>query len=109
MIFVKGYFYESKYTSDIFNLASGEPKTINYLASLISSEKTYIPKRPGEPDITHADISKAQSCLGYKPKISFEEGVAKVIKDIDYWKDAPVWNPETIAKATETWFNYLSK
>lgn len=98
---------QSSHECEIFNLASGQTQTINHLASLLSDNVVYIPKRPGEPDITHADISKAKDLIGYAPKVSFEEGVARVLADIDYWKDAPVWTPESIAKATETWFNYL--
>jgi UDP-glucose 4-epimerase len=40
--------------------------------------------------------------------VSFEEGVAKVLADIDYWRNAPLWDPDSIAKATKTWFEYLS-
>ena len=100
---------ESSCQCKVFNLASGKPQSINYLASLISSNVIHIPKRPGEPDVTHADITKASKYLGYKPKVSFEEGVAKVIEAISYWKDAPVWTPDSIAKATETWFNCLGQ
>jgi len=99
---------ESTHECEIFNLASGQTQSINHLASLLSDKVVYIPKRPGEPDITHADISKAKQLIGYDPKVSFDEGVSRVLKDIDYWKDAPVWTPESIAKATETWFNCLS-
>ena len=98
---------KSSINCDVFNLASGNPQSINYLASLISPHCTYIPKRPGEPDVTHADISKATNYLGYRPKVSFEDGVRRVLDSIDYWKDAPVWTPESIAKVTETWFNCL--
>ncbi|KZR61072.1 NAD-dependent epimerase/dehydratase family protein [Prochlorococcus sp. MIT 1306] len=99
--------YESKVTGEIFNLGSGDPKSINYLAKLLGGEKVYIPKRPGEPDVTHADISKAEQMLGYSPKVSFEDGVKKVLADISYWRDAPVWTPDSIEKATRAWFNHL--
>ncbi len=66
-----------------------------------------IPKRPGEPDCTFADISKIKSQLGWEPKISFENGVSEILKNIDYWRKAPVWTPETISKATKDWFYYL--
>ena len=98
---------ESQHTCEVFNLASGRPQTINYLADLLSSRSVNIPKRPGEPDITHADITKAKRMIGYSPKVSFEEGVARVLEEIDYWKDAPVWTEATIAKATQTWFDRL--
>ena len=30
-----------------------------------------------------------------------------ILKNIDYWKEAPVWTPETIKKETTDWFKYL--
>ena len=98
---------QSKFEREIFNIGSGNPQSVNYLAELIGGPKVYIPKRPGEPDVTHADISKAKSEIGYNPKISFEEGVKKVLKNIDYWIDAPVWTPKKIKTATKEWFEYL--
>ena len=67
----------------------------------------FLMKRPGEPDCTWADISRITSELGWRPRVSFEEGVGKILADIDYWRDAPLWNPESIATATKTWFDYL--
>jgi len=32
-----------------------------------------------------------------------------MLKHIDDWKDAPVWEPDTIKKATEAWFEYLGE
>ena len=29
------------------------------------------------------------------------------MKNIDYWKKAPVWNPDSIKEATKDWFKYL--
>ena len=68
-----------------------------------------IRKRPGEPDCTFADIGKISRDLGWAPKISFEEGVARILAAIDYWREAPLWDPNSIAKATETWFKFLDK
>ena len=65
-------------------------------------------KRPGEPDCTWADISKIKSILGWRPRVSFEEGVQMMLENIDYLKDAPVWTPDSIGKATEQWFKYLA-
>ena len=31
------------------------------------------------------------------------------LKNIDYWKNAPVWTPKKINKATKIWFEYLDK
>jgi len=99
---------KSNFEKEIFNIGSGNPQSVNYLAELIGGPKVLIPKRPGEPDITHADISKAKSKIGYNPKVSFEEGVEMVLQNIDYWIDAPVWTPEKIKNETKEWFEYLS-
>lgn len=99
---------KSTYEKSIFNIGSGNPQSVNYLAELIGGDKVFIPKRPGEPDITHADISKAKLELGYNPKVTFEEGVKKVLDEISYWKEAPVWTPEQIENETKEWFEFLS-
>lgn len=92
---------------EIFNVGSGNTYSINLLVKLLGGEKVHIPKRPGEPDCTFADISKIQKTLKWKPKISFEDGVAEMLRHIDYWKNAPVWEPASIAEATKDWFKYL--
>jgi len=105
-------FYKAAITEvsgEIFNLGSGNPQSVNYLVKLLKGEVIYLPKRPGEPDCTWADISKITNKLKWHPSISFEEGVNKVLENIDYWKDAPLWNPKSIEQATKIWFDYLSK
>ena len=47
--------------------------------------------------------------LGWKAKVTFEEGVQKVLDNIDYWREAPVWTPDSIEEATDDWFRYLGK
>ena len=91
----------------VYNLGTGKPQSVNRLVQLLGGEKLKIPKRPGEPDCTWADISRITSELDWRPQVSFEEGVEKVLTDIDYWRSAPLWDPDSIAKATKTWFEYL--
>ncbi len=98
---------ETKRTGEIWNLGAGNPQSVNRLVELIGGTVTYIPKRPGEPDVTWADIGKITRELGWKPEIPFEEGVRRMMAEIDKWRDAPLWDPESIAKATRTWFDYL--
>ncbi len=91
----------------IFNVGTGKPQSINHLVSLLGGAKVHIPKRPGEPECTWADIRKIQAQLGFTPKVSFEDGVQKILKHIDYWREAPVWTPQSIQEATQDWFKYL--
>lgn len=93
--------------NETFNVGSGGTYSVNLLCELLGGKTTHIPKRPGEPDCTFADISKIQDALGWKAGVSFEEGVNKVLDQIDYWKEAPVWTPDTIGAATKDWFKYL--
>lgn len=100
---------ESEVTGEVFNLGAGNPQPIEKLARLIGGEITYLPKRPGEPDCTWADIAKIQRTLGWSPTVSFEEGVATMLGHIEHWADAPVWDPASIAEATKTWFKFLTR
>jgi len=99
---------ETQHVGQTYNLGANNPQSINTLLKLLgANEITYIPKRPGEPDCTWADTSKIQTELNWEPKVSFEDGVAKMLSEIECWQDAPLWTPENIAQATQTWFTYL--
>lgn len=100
---------ESDVVGEIINIGTGKPQSVNHLAELIGGEMVHIPKRPGEPESTHADITKAARLLKWKPEASFEEGVRIMLDNISYWKSAPVWDEKSIGKATEKWFKYLGK
>jgi len=99
---------KSGVAGEIFNVGSGSPVSINDLVKLLGGEKIHIPKRPGEPERTHADIGKIKRMLKWKPEVSFEEGVGIMIKNIDCWSKAVVWTPRAIADSTREWFKYLS-
>jgi UDP-glucose 4-epimerase len=92
-----------------FNLGAGAPQSVNRLVELIGGPVVHVPKRPGEPDCTWADTAKIRRMLGWAPATGFEQGVAKMMEDIQRWRDAPLWEPDSIARATETWFRYLGK
>ncbi|MDC0033714.1 GDP-mannose 4,6-dehydratase [Alphaproteobacteria bacterium] len=92
---------------EIYNLGAGQPQTVNRLVEILGGEVTYIPERPGEPNCTWADITKIQRELGWAPEVSFEAGVAQMLENIAYWEDAPLWDSESISKATAAWFQYL--
>ena len=100
---------KSNITNEIFNVGSDNTYSINYLVELLGGEKVYIPKRPGEPDCTYADISKIKKMLNWAPKVSFEEGVKIMLENIEQWRESPVWNESSIQTATQDWFKYLGK
>jgi len=97
----------SKIGYGIFNVGSGNTYSINELAELIGGLKVHIPKRPGEPDSTYANINEIFSKLSWKPKITFKEGMKMVLSKISEWSDAPVWSEKDIEKETSEWFRLL--
>jgi UDP-glucose 4-epimerase len=99
---------ETERTGEIYNLGASNPQSVNRLVELIGGPVVYVPKRPGEPDCTWADISKIRAHLGWRPQVAFEEGVGRMLRGIDYWRSAPVWDPSSIQVATQTWFAMLS-
>lgn len=99
---------ESEHAPEVYNLGSGDPQSVNRLVELLEGEVVYVPKRPGEPDCTWADISRIRDVLGWNPRVSFEAGVGEMLRDIDYWREAPVWDPASIQDATQGWFEVLA-
>ena len=93
----------------IYNVGSGATYSVNRLISLLHGPRIHIPKRPGEPDCTFADISKIKRELNWRPKVSLEEGVRTMLDHIEDWRDAPVWTADGIAEATADWFRVLGK
>ncbi len=101
---------KTKYNQQIYNVGGGNPQSINKLANLIGGKKIiYLPKRPGEPECTWANISKITKELKWKPKVSFEDGIKLMKDEINNWKKAPLWNKKNINKATKTWFKYMGE
>ena len=98
---------QSQASGEVINVGSGSHYSVNYLVSLLGGEKVHIPKRPGEPDCTFADTTKIKNLLNWTPQVSFEQGVQHMLDVIENWRDAPVWDPTSIDRATTTWFKYL--
>lgn len=95
-------------TGRIYNLGAGDPQSVNRLVELLGGKVVRIPKRPGEPDSTWADITRITTELDWRPRVSFEQGVANIVANIDYWRNAPLWDPDSIAHATKPWFEFMS-
>ena len=71
---------------EIINLGDSKVVELQYLISLIEeklgkkAQIKKLPVQPGDVPVTHADISKAQTLLGYAPRISIEEGIGNFVK-----------------------------
>jgi UDP-glucose 4-epimerase len=100
---------EATVTGEAINIGTSTPQSVNRLVELLGGDVVNVPKRPGEPDCTHADTTKARTLLGWEPKIPFETGVSNVLAGIDYWRAAPVWDERSIAEATKVWFEQLGE
>ncbi len=99
---------ETNRTGRIYNLGAGKPQSVNRLVELLGGDVVRIPKRPGEPDVTWANITRITSELDWRPLVSFEQGVANIVANIDYWRNAPLWDPDSIKNATIAWFEFMS-
>lgn len=83
------------------NLGNNKPVTLNELVDAIfaalGKEKNvvYETMRPGEVDITYADISKAGGLFNYKPETGLTEGISQFIA---WFKAAELQKQEEIAK-----------
>jgi UDP-glucose 4-epimerase len=100
---------DSEVCGEIFNVGSDRDVSVNRLVELLGApERVHIPKRPGEPDRTLADITRIRRRLGWAPKVAIEEGVRIMLDNIEYWREAPVWTADGIAVATKEWFEHLS-
>ena len=73
----------------VFNVGSGRRLTINQLADAVlrafhqsrsSWEVRYLPARPGEQRHVEADVRNLTSALGWKPAISFEDGLSETLR-----------------------------
>lgn len=100
---------ESGAPGGVWNLGAGNPQSVNRLVELLDGcGVVHVPRRPGEPECTWAEISKITRDLQWAPAVSFEEGVRRVLVEIDYWRDAPLWDPASIEHATKRWFDVLA-
>ena len=98
---------ESSVTGVAMNVGSGNHYSVNRLVELLGGSVVHIPKRPGEPDCTFASVEKIETLLSWKAKVTFEAGVEMMLRNINDWKDAPVWDPSSISQATQAWFQHL--
>jgi len=74
------------YECEIFNLGKGDPDELGiFIETLekhmgIKAKKNLLPMQPGDVMITYADTTKTEEMLGYKPKITLDEGLKRFAK-----------------------------
>lgn len=100
---------ESSAAGRVYNIGSGGTYAVNRIAALIGGPTVYIPRRPGEPDCTFADVTRAREDLSWQAEVSLDRGVGLLLDRIEEFQDAPVWEPDSIANATRQWFRYLGR
>tara|TARA_R110002020_G_scaffold348785_2_gene562399 strand:- start:15777 stop:16640 length:864 start_codon:yes stop_codon:yes gene_type:complete len=67
--------------AEFFELGRGKNYSINEVADMYKTTKTYIPNRPGEAQTTLADYSKATTILGYSPFRNLDDYVNNIISE----------------------------
>ena len=72
---------KSKSVNKIYNLGSGKRTSINTIAKIFGGKKKFIPIRPGEPKNSVANIKKVKKEINWKPKISIEQGIKKLLSN----------------------------
>lgn len=90
---------KDNWTGEIFNLGCGVNYSINEVADLFQSKCgiEYLPQRPGEADVTLADISFTQEKLFWVPKYDLKTYINEFLDKIDPIHDVDV--------AWEEWIN----
>eukprot|EP00540_Astrosyne_radiata_P013437 CAMPEP_0116840094 /NCGR_PEP_ID=MMETSP0418-20121206/10142_1 /TAXON_ID=1158023 /ORGANISM="Astrosyne radiata, Strain 13vi08-1A" /LENGTH=394 /DNA_ID=CAMNT_0004470299 /DNA_START=48 /DNA_END=1232 /DNA_ORIENTATION=+ len=95
---------------EIFNLGKGSGTSLSEFIGLVqkhTGKKARIkvmPDQPGDVPYTCADVGKAQRLLGYKSKITFEEGIRRTAK---WYKEA--YESHTFEVCPELQANHLGR
>ncbi len=106
--FIKALKITGKNNFDFFNIGYGKPIKINQIVKILNPTKVvHIPRRKGEPNVTHSDNSKFIKRTKWKPKINIKMGLLKLMVDIEKWKKAPVWDEKKIYFSTKEWFKFV--
>jgi UDP-glucose 4-epimerase len=73
---------------NVYNIGSGQSTSIltlvQYLNELLGTriQPLHQPPRAGDVRMSQASIERAQAELGYKPTVSFRDGLAKTVRDL---------------------------
>ena len=70
---------------EVVNLGNSHPVTLSQLVAMLEratgrkARRELHPAQPGDVPLTWADLSKAERLLGYRPKVSLEEGLTRFV------------------------------
>ena len=79
----------------VFNVGEGKSHTLLELVDLLEEiigtklQLLHMVGRAGDVRYTRAEISESQRCLGYRPQVSFEEGL---VKTVEYFGKQIAWS-----------------
>ncbi len=85
---------------EIFNIGNSEPVRVIDIVDIleqvmtVSAQRDFLDRPDTEVSVTYADISKAQTMLGYNPQTRFEEGVRlqwETYKTLPQWYKDLAW------------------
>lgn len=71
---------------EVFNVANGVSTTVLQIVDTLNKilgknvKPKHLDRRPGDVYKTHADISKIQKVIGFKPLVNFEEGLKRTVE-----------------------------
>ena len=72
---------ERTYKFEVFNVGNSRPLRLSYVVEVLEealekkANKKYLLPQAGDVPITCADLDKSRKLLGYKPRVSFEDGI----------------------------------
>jgi len=76
----------SEVAGRVFNVASGQRVDLNETFQSLrkitgyKGDVRYAPDRAGDVKHSSADLTRARKCLGYEPKVGFEEGLRRTVE-----------------------------
>ncbi|UCC33950.1 MAG: GDP-mannose 4,6-dehydratase, partial [Candidatus Bathyarchaeota archaeon] len=78
---------KEKAVGKVLNIATGRPATINQLAEKLQRimcktdiQPVYSDARLGDIEHSYADITAAEKFLQYRPRVSLDDGLARLIR-----------------------------
>lgn len=105
---VEAFILAAEEGAGIYNVGTGVPTSINRICEIIGGATVRIPQRSGEPHCIYANNTRLEQ-LGWQPKVTIEEGISLMMENLNYWKDAKIWELETISEETKEWERCLKK